>query len=71
VKWDYTSASVQTDATEENGNQTEDVIFTYCKRTFSDDVQEDIWAQCVMCEDWCHEECAEAHKDKFIYDYCM
>ena len=29
------------------------------------------WVQCVICEDWCHEECAGADKDKFICDYCL
>jgi hypothetical protein len=33
VKRDYRSANVQADAIEENGNQTEDVICTYCKKT--------------------------------------
>jgi hypothetical protein len=64
-------ARVQADAIEENGNQTQDVICTYCKGKFSDDVQGEIWVQCVMCEDWCHEECAGADKDKFIRDYCL
>jgi hypothetical protein len=41
----YRSAIVQADATEENGNQTEDVICTYCKGKFSDDVQGEIWVQ--------------------------
>jgi hypothetical protein len=71
VKRDYTSASVQVDAIEENGNQTEDVICTYGKGKFSDDVQGEIWVQCVMCENWCCEECAGAHKDKFICVYCL
>jgi hypothetical protein len=51
-KRDYRSASVQADAIEENGNQTEDIICTYCKGKFSDDVQGEIWVQCVKCEDW-------------------
>jgi hypothetical protein len=44
VKRDYRSASVQVDAIEENGNQTDDVICTstYCKRKFSGDVQGEI-----------------------------
>jgi hypothetical protein len=48
VKSDYRSVSVQVDAIEENGNQTEDVIFTCCKGKFSDDVQGEVWVQCVM-----------------------
>jgi hypothetical protein len=38
VKRDYRSASDQADAIEENGNQTKDVICTYCKGKFSDNV---------------------------------
>jgi hypothetical protein len=38
VKKDYRSASVQADAIDENGNQTEDVICTYCKGNFSENV---------------------------------
>jgi hypothetical protein len=44
---DFRSGNVQTDATEENGNQREYVIFTYCKGELSDCVQEEIWVQCV------------------------
>jgi hypothetical protein len=44
-------AATEADVTEENGNQTEDVICTYCKEKFSDDVQGEIWVKCVMCED--------------------
>jgi hypothetical protein len=54
-----------------NGDQTEDVICTYCKVKFSEDVQGEIWVQCVMCEDWCHEECAGVDQDEFICDYCL
>ena len=36
------------------------------KGRFSGDVQGEIWAQCVMCGDWCPEERARAQKDKFI-----
>jgi len=71
VKRDSRTTSVQADAMENNGNRTEDVICAYCKGKFSDDVQGEIWVQCVMCEDWCHEECAGADRDKFICDYCM
>jgi hypothetical protein len=71
VKRDYRSASVQADAIEENGNQTDDVICTYCKGKFSEDVQGEIWVQCVNCEDWCREEYAGANKDKFICGYCL
>jgi len=70
VKRDSRSPSVQADAIEENGNQTEDVICTYCKGMFYDDVQRKIRVQCDMCEDWCREESAGANKDKFICDYC-
>jgi hypothetical protein len=38
------------------------------KGRFSDDVQGEIWMQSDMCEDWCPEECAGTHKDKFICD---
>jgi hypothetical protein len=69
-KRDYRSASDQADGIGENGNQTKDVICKYCKGKFSDDVQGEIRVQCVVCEDWCREECAWAHKDKFIRDYC-
>jgi len=41
----------------------------YCKEKFSDGVPGEIWVQCDMCKDWCPEECAGAHKDKFICDY--
>jgi hypothetical protein len=71
VKRNSRTASVQADAMEKNGNQTEDVICTYCKGKFSDDVQGEIWVQCIMCEGWCHEECAGADNDKCICDYCM
>jgi hypothetical protein len=71
VKRDYRSASIQADAIEENGNQSEDVICTYCTGKFSDDVQGEMWVQSVMCEDWCHEEYAGAHKDKCICDYYL
>jgi len=40
VKRDSRSASLQADAIEENGNQTEDVICTYSKGRFSDDVRD-------------------------------
>jgi len=40
VKKDSTSVSVQADVIEENGNWTEDVISTYCKGRFSDDVKD-------------------------------
>jgi hypothetical protein len=36
---DFRSGNVRTDATEETVNQREDVICTYCKGKFSDDVQ--------------------------------
>ena len=68
---DFRSGNVRTDATEENGNQREDVICTYCKGNFSDDVQGEIWVQCVIGEDWCHEECAGAENDTFICNYCL
>jgi hypothetical protein len=42
VKRDYRSVRAQADAIEENGNQTEDVIFTYCKGKISDNVQGEI-----------------------------
>jgi hypothetical protein len=67
----YRSSRVQADAIEENGNQTEYVICTYCKGKFSDDVQGEKRAQCIMCINWCHEEYAGAHRDKFIGDYCL
>ena len=50
VKRESRSASVQADEIEENGYQTEDVICTYCKGRFPDDVQGEIWVQFVMCE---------------------
>jgi hypothetical protein len=62
MRRDSRSASVQADAIEENGNQTEDVICTYCEGRFYD-VQGEIRVQYVMCEDWCHEECAGVDKD--------
>jgi hypothetical protein len=68
---DFRPGNVHTDATEENGNQGEGVICTYCKGTFSDDVQGEMWVQCVIGGDWCHEECAGADKDKLICDYCL
>jgi hypothetical protein len=68
---DYRLASFQADAIEENGNQTQDVVCTYGKGKFSDAVQGEIWVQCVVCEGWCHEECAGAHKNKFICDCCL
>jgi hypothetical protein len=71
VKRDSRSASVQADAIAESGNQTEDVICTYCKGRFCDDVQGEIRVQCDMCGDWCAEECAGADKDKLICDYCL
>jgi hypothetical protein len=49
VKRDYKSASVQ--VIEEKENQAEDAICTNRKGKFSDDVQGEIWVQCVMCED--------------------
>jgi hypothetical protein len=65
------SARVQANAIEGNGNQTEDVSFTYCKGMFCEDVQGEIWVKCVVGEDWCHEECAGEDKNKFICDYCL
>jgi hypothetical protein len=69
MKRDSRSASVQADAIEENVNQIEDVICTYCNGRFSDDVQGEVQVRCDMCEDWCAEECGGTHKDKFIRDY--
>jgi len=71
VKRGSRSASVQADVIEENGNQTEVAICTYCKGRFSDDVRGEIWVQCDMWENWCPEECAEADTEKFICDYCL
>jgi len=71
VKRDSRSASIQADAIEENGNKTGDVICTYCKGRFSDNVQGEVWVNCIMRGDWCHEECAGADRDKFICDYCL
>ena len=45
VKRDSRSASVQADTIEENCNQTEDFICTYCKGRFCDDVQREIQVQ--------------------------
>jgi hypothetical protein len=68
VKRDSRTASLQANAMQKNGNHTEDVICTYCKGKFSNDVQGEIWVQCVMCEDWCHEERAGTDRDKCICD---
>jgi hypothetical protein len=51
VKGVYRSASGESDTIEENGNQSEDVICTYCKGKFSDVVQGEIWVQYAMCDD--------------------
>jgi uncharacterized protein YcgI (DUF1989 family) len=40
VKWDSRSASLEADEIEENGNQTDDVICTYCKGRYSDDLSD-------------------------------
>jgi hypothetical protein len=70
VKRDYRSASVQADAIEDNRNQR--MSFVHTARESSVMMRKvRYWVQCVMCEDWCHEECAGAYKDKFICDYCL
>jgi predicted CoA-binding protein len=31
----------------------------------------EIWVQCGTCEDFCHEQRAEAKKYETVYDYCL
>ena len=54
----------------ENCKQTQDEHCMYCKGKFSVDRQGEKWIQCIMCEDWCHEDCSGVEKETFICDYC-
>ncbi|CAH1974789.1 unnamed protein product [Acanthoscelides obtectus] len=44
-----------------------DVECIFCESRFSEDRKGELWVQCLMCNMWCHVDCAGADKDDYCY----
>ncbi|KAF5281763.1 hypothetical protein FQR65_LT14558 [Abscondita terminalis] len=43
----------------------------YCSNFFSEDIAGSKWIRCMMCQRWCHEDCADVRNGKtFICEFC-
>ena len=42
----------------------------FCEGRFSEDRKGELWVQCLMCNLWCHVDCAGADRDEYVCDFC-
>lgn len=47
-----------------------DAACIFCDSKFSEDRKGELWIQCLMCNLWCHVDCAGAERDEYVCDYC-
>lgn len=47
-----------------------DAAWIFCDSNFSEDGKGELWVQCLMCNLWCHVDCAGAERDEYVCDYC-
>ena len=48
----------------------DDAICLFCEGKFSDDKRGELWVQCIMCQMWAHNDCADCEKDIYVCDFC-